>query len=472
MMRIVAMPSMGAALRMLVVLAVLGLTACGGGGGTSEAPPPAPLQLAVPGQALMKLRAVGSGGWAGLSEIARPLENMTTPERRLLLAPDGGSAPRLSYAPPAGWSLIDFAVHQPSRQLSLVLASDRQLRLLRLAADGQLLHEQDFLDPLVASDPFIGDPLAIRDPQSLVPYASRDAARLAPLGEDLLLGFRSGRQAVVLHRLGYGAATGFGSRWRSLVEPGVFIGVRGISSGTFDPFKSLDNQWRLLLDADAQGRIAVAVNLDTTDLIEGHRQHFAEPLDPSVANGLLLSQFGPDGRRLGTLLLDTRQRSEPQALRWVGERVAVAGRVRSVQTPEGWDAYVALVAAGTAAPTTAPDYALIDVDQGEVLFDLAPLANGQLLAVGSAGYTQNPFGGSISEPAQPLLVQLAADGRLIQRLSVAAGPRHNQLRALLPWQGGWLLAGMENGPGTHSADADPRLLVADGYVREQRQLGL
>jgi hypothetical protein len=63
---------------------------------------------------------------------------------------------------------------------------------------------------------------------------------------------------------------------------------------------------------------------------------------------------------------------------------------------------------------------------------------------------------------------LGGDGAMREKLDVAAGPRHNQLRSLTPYSGGWLGAGMENGPGTHSADADLTLLRADGYVRSLR----
>jgi len=87
---------------------------------------------------------------------------------------------------------------------------------------------------------------------------------------------------------------------------------------------------------------------------------------------------------------------------------------------------------------------------------------------GFSGYTQNPAGASISEGANALLAQLDAEGRLLQRLALPAAPRHNQLRSLSPWQGTWLLGGLADGPGTHSADTDPSLLRHDGYVREWR----
>jgi hypothetical protein len=103
-----------------------------------------------------------------------------------------------------------------------------------------------------------------------------------------------------------------------------------------------------------------------------------------------------------------------------------------------------------------------------VLLDVAPMADGRLLAAGSTGYVQNPSGASISEEARPLLLVLGSDGSLRDKLDVAAGPRHNQMRSVTPYGGSWLAAGMENGPGTHSADADLSLLRADGYVRSVR----
>ncbi len=459
--------------RGLLILPVLApllfLAACGGGGegGGEPPPPPAPLQVAVPGLAVVKLSALGES-WVALAEQSERPSNNTRPRRQLLLSVDGAAAQRLDGLVPEGWSLLDLSLH-PSRQISVLLGNDHQLRLLRLSRQGGLLHQQDFVDPQAPLDPFVGNETVIRDSQSLLPYNTRDAARLAAVGEDLVLGLRTGRHAVLLHQLGYSAAAGFQKQWRSLVEPGVHIGTRGLFSGSFDPFKALDHQWRLLLDADAQGRIAVAVSLMDTDLIEGHGQHFGETLDPTAAYGLLLSQFSASGQRLGTLLINTRQRSEPHALRWVGDRIAVAGRVRSQQTAEGWDAYLALVPAGSQALAA---YRVLDFEQGDIIFDIAPLADGRMLVSGSSGYTQNPMGASVSEAAAPLLALLASDGTLIRRVSVAAGPRHNQLRSLAPWGQGYLLGGMVNGPGTHSADADLNLLKADGWVAERRDLGL
>jgi len=141
------------------------------------------------------------------------------------------------------------------------------------------------------------------------------------------------------------------------------------------------------------------------------------------------------------------------------------GRVLTEVRPDGtgWDAFAASVAQDGSLYI----YKTVDVDRGDVLFDIAQLANGQYLAVGTTGYVQNPSGESISESAQPLLVVLEPDGSLVQNLGFPAGPRHNQLTTIVRGAGGWLLGGMVNGPGTHSGDTDRSLLVADGFLRER-----
>ena len=440
------------------------LGACGGSNSAgSEPPPPAPLALATPGVAAMKARAHGTG-WVLLTEKLRGLENTTTPDRQLLVSTDGRQAGAPITAP-AGWSLIDVAVH-PSGQLSVVLTSNKAVKLQRRSANGTLIGESDFVDTQAPSDPYLGDPLQIRDSTSLQPHATRDAVRIAPLGEDLVIALRTGRNAVVAHRLAHGGNGRFTRTWRTLVEPGVFIGAIGLTSGSFDPFNSLDNQWKLSLDVDAQGRSAIAVNLGYTELAEGHAQHFSEPAVRQVEHGALATQLDAQGQRLGTTVINTLQRSEVHALRWAGDQLLVAGRVRTTNPPDGfgWDGYLARLPAGGGAGGSVQ---VLDFGRGDVILDVAPTADGRLLLAGATGYAQNPAGGSISEDAQPLLALVPAAGGNATRLSAGAGPRHNQLRSVAPWQGRWLISGFENGPGTHSADADPGKLTADGHLRER-----
>jgi hypothetical protein len=167
-------------------------------------------------------------------------------------------------------------------------------------------------------------------------------------------------------------------------------------------------------------------------------------------------------------VIDTQQRAELHGLRASSHGFALVGRVLSEVRPDGtgWDAF----AASVAQDGSLDSYNTVDVDRGDVLFDIAQLPSGRYLALGTTGYVQNPAGASISESAQPLLVLLGSDGSLVQSLSFPAGPRHNQLTTVVRFDGAWLLGGMINGPGTHSGDTDRALLVADGFLRERSDL--
>ena len=155
-------------------------------------------------------------------------------------------------------------------------------------------------------------------------------------------------------------------------------------------------------------------------------------------------------------------------MKWVGDKVAVGGRVFTENRADGtgWDG---LVAVADPYLRTLRPIQLLDIDRGDVVLDFAPAPGGQLLAVGSTGYIQNPAGASISEEAAPMAALLDADGKRVRRISMVSGPRHNQVRSVTAWNGGrWLAAGMQDGPGTHSGDGNLALIKADGFVRDFR----
>jgi hypothetical protein len=156
---------------------------------------------------------------------------------------------------------------------------------------------------------------------------------------------------------------------------------------------------------------------------------------------------------------------ELHGLRVTGDDIGLVGRVflAPVDTGTGWNAYSAHIdrTSGTVRTNTS-----LNVDPAEVLFDIAPLPQGRFLAAGASRYTENPAGASISEQAAPLLLVLDTDGTVKQRLDFPAGARQNQLRSLAAHGAQWLVGGMVDGPGTHSGDADPALIKADGFVRD------
>jgi len=454
--------------RMVAALvAAFFVASCSGGGygGTVSQPPPpppvAPLDFADPGTAVIKVRS-SLDGVTLLEEKAIPILE-TGPQRRITLL-DAAGAVRARYSPPQGFSLIDFAQH-PSGEITVALASARTITLVRLDRAGARSFEFPLLDPQAPTDPYIilGD--GPRDDTSMVPVFTRDAVRLAPVGEDVVVALRTGRNAVVAYRLAFGTPGGMGYavQWRTLVEPGVTMLGIGITSGTFDTFGQLENHFHVHVDADAAGNVAVAVSgkPESAPIFIAHGVFFHETQTTAIQSGALVTRLASGGQRIGTTPVDTTQVSELHAIRLHPNGVALVGRVFSEKRDDGtgWNAYVANVDASSGF------YRVLDIEAGDVLFDIARADAGRYLAGGSTGYTQNPTGASISEQSKPLLLLLEADGSVRRRIDVAAGPRQNQVRSIVARGDGYVVGGMMNGPGTHTGDADPALISADGFAR-------
>lgn len=451
---------------LLALAAAAMLAGCGGSGSTAAPPPPSPtpppkLAITLPGLSLVKLRSQADT-WVAMTEKPHGFKDETIMERRLRIS-DANGADIHGWAPPQGWTLVDFALH-PQREISAVLSNGTILRLVRLDSQGRQVAAQDFRDPGVAQDPYFGRPTEVRDRGAMSPLKTRDAVRIAPSGEHLGLALRSGANAVVAYRFDY-AAGRFTQRWRTLVEPGIYLdGIRP-GSGSYDPFEGADNHWKLVMDMDARGRMAVGVLLSArSDLASAHRQAFDEPLPPGLADGVLLTVLDERGARSRALAIDNRDKSELHALKWAGDTLLVAGRVRTTRAPDdgGWDGYVAR----TDGAATLRSYRLVDVDRGDAILDLLPLDGNAVLIAGATGYTQNPDGESVSDTSAPLLARFDTGTGASTRIALPAGPRGNQIRGLASYRSRWLLGGIENVPGTHSADSDARLLVTDAWLRE------
>lgn len=444
------------------VLALLAAS-CGGGGGGAQTPQVMPLDVAVAGMAVIKVRS-SPDGVTILEEKPTSLIE-TGPQRRITLL-DPAGAERGRYSAPIGSSIIDFAQH-PSGEITVALAAARTVTLVRLDRLANPGTPFPLLDPQAPGDPFYDDG-GVHDDGSMVPAFTRDAVRLASVGqagEALVVALRTGRNAVVAYRFDYTAAGGYARAWRTLVEPGLSMFGVGITSGTFDTFGQLENHFHVHLDADAAGNAVVAVvgQRGVAPVFAAHADFFHQPT--AIEFGVLVTRLAADGRRVATTLIDTIGESELHGIRLGSGDVALVGRVFLERRDDGrgWVGFAADV------DRTAGELKflqVVDVDRSDVLFDIAQLASGAFLAGGSAGYTQNPTGASISEQSAPLLVILEANGTLRQRIALAAGPRQNQVRSIAPRGANWLVGSHVNGPGTHSGDANPALITADGSVRE------
>jgi hypothetical protein len=430
-----------------------------------QTPPSNSVDLAVVGQTITKVRTAGN-------EVVLLEERLTSifedgPQRTLAIIQSGAHTVQ-PYIPPAGWSVVDFAVH-PSGDMSVILTTAREVRIVRLDPKGSIRSDHPFLDPAAPTDPFFNYAGGLKDDDALQPALMHDAARLAPLGESLAVVLRTGRNAIVAYRLDPDASGAYHLSWRTLVEPGSSILEVGITSGSFDVFGQLQNHLRIFVDVDASATLAIGVvNTPMANFtFRAHAEYFSEPIGASM--GVLLTLVASaDGHRLGSTVIDTHDPAELHAVRATPGGFVLVGRVLSEVRSDGsgWNAFTALVG----RDSTPGPYSVVDVDRGDVLFDVAALPSGRYLALGTTGYVQNPSGASISEAAQPLLVLLNSDGSLARNLGYIGGARHNQLTTIASLNGRWLLGGMINGPGTHSGDANHKLIVADGFLREGSNL--
>lgn len=445
------------------------LAACGGGGGNT----PQPLvDHAVPGRFVLRVQAAGTG-YVALEEAPAPYRDglPSAPiDRRIRISQGGGAQDADAlYAPPEGWSLIDMARH-PSGELSTVLATHRELRLVRLSAQGRPLTSTPLADPEAPRDPYY-DFGGIKDDTAMLPLFTRDAVRLAALGEDLAVALRTGRHAVVAYRYAHAVPGGYAQRWRRLVEPGTTVMARYLTSGSHDTYGQLANHFQVLVAANAQGEIAVAVPAAPHNgAYAAHAAHYfiylpGPPRPPLPEHGAIVTRLdGAEGSHQGATFIDTGTTTQVYALRALpGGGWAIAGRQRATGSEGGWNGFAAwLDGAGRLQR-----HAELHVEHDDALFDIAPLPGGRYLAAGATGYRQNPAGASISGEGAPLLAVLDAEGRIAQRLQLPTAPGQNPVRSLDGHGPRWLAAGMRDGPGTHTADADPaRLLRADGFVRE------
>lgn len=443
-------------LRALLNLPLALLVACGG----KSLPPVAVVNLTVTGHAITKVRTNGNKVVLLEDRLTSIFED--GPERTLAFLQSDGRTLH-PYVSPPGWSVVDFAVH-PSGDVSAILTTATEVRIVRLDSNRAVRSDQPFIDPLSPNDPYFNYAGGIKNDGALQPALMHDAARLAPIGESLAVVLRTGRNAIVAYRLDADSSGAYTHAWRTLVEPGSSILLEGITSGSFDVFGQLQNHLRIFVDADSDTLAVGVVNSPQRNFtFQAHSEFFDEPI--SASNGVLLSRLAiADGHRLGSTAIDTHNLAELHGLRATPGGFLLVGRVLTEVRSDGggWDAFAAIVGHDGSSGA----YSVVDVDRGDVLFDLAPLASGKCLGLGATGYTQNPSGASISESAQPLLVLLNADGSLAQNLNYMGGPRQNQLTTITPLNGHWILGGMVNGPGTHSGDSDHNLIVADGFVRD------
>ncbi|HET9933982.1 MAG TPA: hypothetical protein VFQ35_24935, partial [Polyangiaceae bacterium] len=295
---------------------------------------------------------------------------------------------------------------------------------------------------------------------------THDTGRLQPLGEQVVIATRTGRHSVIAYRYDFRDAH-FEPEMRALVVPPVSMYGVGLTGGSHDTFGQLDTQFAVHLAVDDASTIYVAVQHPhdgSANLVKAHKKVFGEDLvgDPDSLD-IYVTRLALDGTRLGTSVVGTPELDELYGLRAGKSAAYVAGRKEYWNDAgTGFDALAAEVDGKTGAVRVTE----LDVDRSDIAFDVAPLSDAELLIVGASGYSQNPHGASVSEESQGFAYVLA-EGGAKRALLVPNRQRHNEVRSLArDADGRWFSAGMLDGPGTHSGDADATLVRADGFLTE------
>jgi hypothetical protein len=193
----------------------------------------------------------------------------------------------------------------------------------------------------------------------------------------------------------------------------------------------------------------------TADVLPAHDAFFGEHLlaaaDPDhFDHGVsVITRLSPEGARSYAVLSGLGTNKRLLNVRASAQTLWLTGRTRTGNEPGSWDGWIQSFEASTGQ---ARSEHLVDVQEGDMFWDLAPLDDGSVLAVGSTNYTQNPSGLSVSDARDNLAVSVGPDGVVRQRVTLPAGPagRGNEVTAVRVINGWGMFAGLKNGPGTHA----------------------
>jgi hypothetical protein len=372
---------------------------------------------------------------------------------------------------PVGDERLAWAVAHPSGEWSAIVVDPRgALTLVRGARDGAVLARAAADDPTLAAErrAWSGDEAPARP---LAPGRAEESVRLAPDGEDLALSLTTQWNSALLYR--YRFADGRFSRVaRALLAPASPLPVFIPDTASYDVFDAVTNPWSTHLCVDRFGRAYVAIWVDRGRLAAinaaGQTQLALLRRDPNLVerpSDILLSRVERDGQRSMALVVGTHDvDDEPYAVACGRERVAVVGRHRREPGRDNSELHV--FAAVVRAETASFEALSFDGDARALAQSAAFDDRDRLLLGGSEGWVQNPVGVSVGGAGRPFVLRWS--GRAEQPAERLAAPitrGHAELRALAVRGDALWLGGIENGPTTHSFDANREALRGDGWLR-------
>lgn len=375
----------------------------------------------------------------------------------------GAPERRVVWQPPETDRLVDACRHPSGEWSAVGVQHDLRVFVARGDASG-------LLDRLVLDDVRVG-------------ALSEASPKIAADGEGVVVAAMLVDFSVVARRLGrQGGAFVPGAH--TLVSPAVAVTPILPIGGSYDDFDAVVSPHHVQLGVDAAGRAFVVQLADRPRLLR-HNAHFGTDLDllrdalhpRENTSDALVSGVDRDGTIAFAVVVGTPDFEDEVFGVVVGdevrdevgdERVAVLGRRRRELGRDNTELH-AMVAElsrdGAPLGTTTFDGEDSAIAQSGVY--VTGRGGRDLWVSGTEGWKQNPSGRSLSEPGHPFLVRMHGEGtrsieRLDARLPKTSG--HAELRAIAVGSGWLFLGGHENGPLTHTGDADRSLIRSDAYL--------
>jgi hypothetical protein len=414
-----------------------------------------------------KRLATTTGADIVLEEALVSLASVSPTPSRLVILDMGGAAVR-SWSAPRETYISDFCVH-PSGAASVVLLDrNGNVSLVRLNQDLAALGTLAVHDARVASDPHVSDAGAL---DLVANRLSEDAARIGGVGEDVVATVFTSWNSVIAYRASFSAvASAWAEPQRTLVEPPSPLTPNLPIGGSFDTFGAMTAWFRALLDVDEDGNTYVAV-WASPRRIRDHVSVFADdlsplPVDPNASSGrdadVLLTKLDRDGARLWSRVLGTANEDEPYALCARNGTAAVVGRARRSPGFDNtfWDVFIAVTSSSGASRGART----IALDNSSIALAVDSLPKDGWVLGGSDHWTQNPDGLSIVSFGAKLLLELPSLAAEPIRLPLPSGPRHNEIRTVRVSGSRFAFGGHEDGPITHTGDADVGQIRSTGVL--------
>ncbi len=378
-------------------------------------------------------------------------DKFSAPGQRLLQRLDCQWTVAMEYPVAIDENIVDFEVHD-NGELTLLVVSSTEFTLRRIDLNGDLLNKTTI--------------------ENIIPLGAFADIKFSQ--DTLFLAARHDDLSVTLSSLNYIESSGFVESWRMVVEPETSPSPWGMDGGSYDTFEQLVQNYQVFVTLDQQQNVYVTVP-GLFALFHHHNEFFNEHLlfigtasdswqdapEYWPQMDALVTKISSTGERMYTSVIGTDLPDEIYGSKIIDNQLYVFGR-SALFRGQLWDGFIATMNIDSGIINYAHS---IDINDGDIFYDIAQLSDGQILAVGATAWHQNPIGFSVSENSEKLAVFIDVDGTVTSTITLPQGLRHNQIRSVATLNEQWLLfGGFDNGPGTHSGDSDSSLIRADAFL--------